>query len=373
MRLVPIESVRADCFLAKTIYDNDGRILLAEGSVLTSSLIKRIKSLQIYSIYIVDEYSDKEIEDVISPELRQKSIQLVKDIFKNSKTITLGSIDIFALNSRRRLEILQEKENYLCSLKDLSEEICHNILINKHISIGLVDIKNMDNYTYQHSVNVATLSVVLGVALGLSKTKLIDLCIGALLHDIGKVFVGKEIIQKPGALTDEEFAIIKTHPKLGYEYIKSYGDLKTHCKMIVLQHHERIDGSGYPNGLVKDDINLLARIVSIADVYDALTSDRPYKRAMCPNDAFEFILSKAGTMFDFELTKIFSRIMVPYPDGTIVELSNGCIARVEATHPLYPLRPTVKVIKSPNDCLNDKFIDLSKALSIVISSIIYEL
>ncbi|MGL5575017.1 MAG: HD-GYP domain-containing protein, partial [Sarcina sp.] len=358
MRLIPIECVKENTYLARTIYDNDGRILLKEGVKLSNNLISKIKELKIYSLYIIDEYSDKEINDIISPELRQKSIKLVKDIFENIEMMKLASVEFSALNQQKTFSDLKRKEDYFNTLKTLSEDLCFSILANKDISVGLVDIKNMDNYTYQHSVNVATLSVVLGVGIALPKTKLIDLCIGALLHDIGKVFVGKKIIQKPAGLTDDEFNIIKLHPQLGYDYIKNIPNIKTACKMVVLQHHERVDGTGYPNSLVEEDINLLARIVCIADVYDALTSDRPYKRAMCPNDAFEFILSKAGTMFDFNLVKVFSRIIVPYPIGTLVKLSDNSVGVVTKSHPLYPLRPMIKIINSKDSTLKNTIIDL---------------
>ena len=374
MRLIPIECVKEEeSYLARSLYDNEGRILLKEGCKLTKSLLKKIKDLKVYSLYIIDEYSDKEINDVISPELRQKSVKLIKDVFENAEMINLANVEFNSLNNKETLSGLKQKEEYLNTLKDLSEDICQNILSNKDISVSLVDIKNMDAYTYQHSVNVATLSVVMGIGIALPKEKLIDLCVGALLHDIGKVFVGKSIIQKPASLTDTELDVIKLHPKMGYDYMKNIPNLKTACKMVVLQHHERVDGTGYPNALVGEDINLLARIVSIADVYDALSSDRPYKRAMCPNDAFEFILSKAGTMFDFNLTKLFSRIIVPYPEGTIVNLSNNTTAVVKKTHPLYPLRPNVKVIKSDDETLMNSIIDLSESLAIVIQSIEYDI
>ncbi|MGL4759989.1 MAG: HD-GYP domain-containing protein [Sarcina sp.] len=374
MRIIPIECIKENTFLARTLYDAEGRILLKEGTQLSASLLKRIKKQKIYSLYIIDEYSDKEINDVISPELRQKSVKLIKEVFENNDALKLANSNFNSSGKKESLAEMKRKDEYFNTLKNLSEDLCENILENRDISVGLVDIKSMDIYTYQHSVNVATLSVALGIGIALPKSKLIDLCIGALLHDIGKVFVGKEIIQKPAELTEDEFNIIKMHPKMGYDYIKNIDNIKTACKMIVLQHHERIDGTGYPNSLVDDDINSLAKIVSIADVYDALTSDRPYKRAMCPNDAFEFILSKAGTMFDFSLTKIFSRIMIPYPEGTIVKLSNDSIAIVTKTHPLYPLRPTVRILKMDNNpALLNTHIDLSESLSIVIHGIEYNL
>ncbi|MGL4759988.1 MAG: HD-GYP domain-containing protein [Sarcina sp.] len=368
MRLIPLECVKEKQTMPSTVYNTNGRILLRKGIELNDSLIK---NLSLHSLYVKDEYSINEIPDVISPALRNKSVTLVKDIFENAEMLKLANVDFNSLSNKESATIVKKKEAYLDTVQDLSEDLCQSILANKDISGGLVDIKRMDTYTYQHSVNVATLSVIIGIAIGLSKDLLVDLCVGALLHDIGKVFISDEIIQKPGKLTDEEFNTIKSHPKLGYDYIKNIPTLKTRCKMVVLQHHEKMNGAGYPNALFKDDISILARIVSIADVYDALTSDRPYKRAMCPNDAFEFILSNAGTMFDFQLTKIFSRIIVPYPEGTLVKLSNDSIAVVKRTNPLYPLRPYVQVIKAEDDSIINSNIDLATSLSIVIQAIEY--
>ncbi|MGL5614626.1 MAG: HD-GYP domain-containing protein [Sarcina sp.] len=366
MRLVPIECVREGCYLGRTIYDSDGRILLRAGVKLSTSLIKRIKAVNIYSLYVTDDQTQKEIDEVISPELKQKSILLLKDVFTTFDKISNDST--ITNNSKKKFKLLEEKEKYLNSLEELSEELYENIISNKKLMIGLVDIKTMDAYTYQHSLNVAVISIVMGVGFKLPKRKLLDLCMGALLHDIGKIFIGKDIIQKPSRLTDAEFEAIKNHPKAGYDYLHKNDSISTSSKIVILQHHEKIDGSGYPKGLLGNDINLLAKIVAVADVYDALTSDRPYKLAMCPNEAFEFILSKADSMFDFEVTQIFSKVLVPYAKDSHVKLSNGDVAKVKKLHQFYPLRPYLEIIDSLEKSKIGTYLDLSKELSIVISS-----
>lgn len=369
MRLVPIECVKNDSLLAKTIYDEEGRILLRPGVRLTDPLIKKIKQLHIFSLYIIDEYSDYEIEDIIKPELRQKAIRVIKQTFTDIERVSL----VHDLKKRSLSDYSKEELDYFESINDIAEELIENILSNKNLLISLVDIKNMDNYTYQHSVNVAVLSLVLGISLNFPKYKLIQLCTGALLHDIGKSFIDKDIILKPDKLTPDEFEKIKSHPYKGYEFLGNiYNDASSNSKLIVLQHHERIDGLGYPLGLKGDKINYMAKIVSIADVYDALTSDRPYKRAMCPSDALEYIMSNSGTFFDYEIVKVFSRVIVPFPNGTIVCLSNGDIGIVQDTIPNYPLRPSVKILKSMNEDLIGSNINLLNELSIVISGIQYD-
>lgn len=362
MRLIPIECVRTGSYLGRTIYDNEGRALLKAGAILTENIINTIKKLNIYSIYIVDEYSELEIEDIIKPELRQKSVSLIKETFKN----------IERNSKNNNIKNLKETDMLFDDIKDLSEELLHNVLSNKNVLVSLVDIKSMDNYTYQHCVNVAILSLVLGIKYGLPRTDLLNLCIGALIHDVGKIFIPKEIITKKGPLTFDEYELVKSHSKKGYDYISKQYNIKTASKLIVLQHHERVDGYGYPSNLLPKDINLLSKIVAIADVYDALTSDRSYRRAMCPSDALEYIMANAGTMFDFELVQLFSKTIVAFPFGTIVKLSNGDVGVVQETIPNYPLRPNVKIIKSSDSKKEGSLIKLIDELSVVISDIQYE-
>lgn len=367
MRLVPIECVPEGCYLSRTIYDTEGRILLRRGTILKNSLINRIKNLKIYSLYISNTYTKQEIDEIISPELKQKSVLLVRDVFNTFDKISLASNQ--TNNSKTKLKNLEQKNNYLNSLEKLAEELYNSVISNKNLMAGLVDIKTMDAYTYQHCVNVALISTVIGSGFNLSKKQLINLCTGALLHDLGKIFVGKEIIQKPGKLTDAEFNIIKKHPRDGYDYIYNNNNISTSCKNIILQHHEKVDGTGYPLGLNGDKIDFFAKIVSIADVYDALISDRPYKRAMSPNEAFEFILANVNTMFDFEVAKVFSKVLMPYSKGTIVKLSNGDVGRVKRLHKSYPLRPCIEIIESKEPRKIGSTVDLLNELSIVISSV----
>lgn len=366
MRLVPIECVKDGCFLGKTIFDNNGRILLRDGIKLNSNLLRRVKQLGIYSIYITDEHSQKEIEDVIKPEIRQKSVRIIKDTFSNMQkyVYNIGP-------SKFSNDALKERESYFSSIKEVAEELLDDILGRKNIMINLVDIKSMDNYTYQHCVNVSVLALILGVQLQLRKSELLDLCIGSLLHDIGKVLIPKEILNKNGILTSEEFETIKAHSDKGYDYLKGSLEISPQARVIVLQHHEKVNGTGYPEGRNGDKITKLSKIVAIADVYDALTSDRPYRKAMSPNEALEYIFASGGTHFDYEIVKAFASVVIPYPEGTLVELSSGDIGVVEEVYPHYPLRPKLKIIKSSIKSKVGTLIDLVSELDLVINGVVY--
>jgi HD-GYP domain-containing protein (c-di-GMP phosphodiesterase class II) len=364
MRLVPINCIKPGSYLSKSIYDAEGRILLAQGVELTSLILNKIKHHGIMSLYIQDEYSDNEIEDIIQPELRQKAIQTVKNYFDYSNFKQAKNS-----NSNEKNNMQYE---YIKSLNEVAENIVEEIISQKEILINLVDIKIMDNYTYAHCVNVAVLSLVLGIEMGFNKKQLYDIAVGAMLHDIGKVFIPNDILNKKGGLTKNEFEIIKKHPQLGYDYLKDIYDINAFARGIVLQHHERLDGSGYPKGLEEDQIHTFAKIVAIADNYDALTSDRPYRKPISPNDALEYIMGSAGRFFDYDMVKAFMDKIIPYPIGTLVRLSNGCIGVIDAITPFSPLRPKVKVIMGNESFLKDEIIDLYENYSIVIEGVQYE-
>lgn len=371
MRLVPIECVREGSYLAKTIYDNEGRVLLREGVKLNGLLLKRIKHIKIFSIYINDEYSDNVIEEIIKPELRQKAIKTIKDTFVSFEKYNLYTSK--GTNSTKDSQFIKEKQKYFLSIGDIATNILEEIFSQKNALINIVDIKNLDSYTYQHSVNVAVLSLILGMQLQLPKPELYSLCLGALLHDIGKVFISNEIIQKYDKLTEREYDLIKEHSQKGYEYLKGSSDIPSPARIIALQHHERINGYGYPEGRKDHDINKLAKIVAIADVYDALTSDRPQRRALSPNESLEYIMASGGTLFDFNMVLAFSKAVVPYSEGTIVRLTNGDIAIVEENHPNYPLRPKLKIIKAvDNSTKKNTHIDLMEELDLVIDGVQYD-
>lgn len=361
MRLIPIQCVKENTILAKSIYDNDGKVLLKKGSVLKDAIIKKIKELNIYSIYIFDEYSNKVIEEVIKPEIRQKAIMAIKRNF----------ININPYNEFQKINYT-DQENEFNSIVYIAKELIEEILSQKDIMINLVDIKSKNNYIFQHSVNVAIISLIIGIKLNLHKFDLIDLCIGALLHDIGMIFVPVEILNKESELTEQEYDIVKKHTKEGYNFLRECFNISVTSVMIALQHHEKIGGQGYPEGKAGDEISKFGKIVAIADTYDALTAHRPYRDAMSPNEALEYLMASGGIQFDYKYVKIFSKIIVPYPEGTLVNLTNGEKAVIEKINPNFPLRPEVKIIRSKDKERINGIIKLEEELNIVIKDISYE-
>ncbi len=198
------------------------------------------------------------------------------------------SLDKVSLNTDYAGEILESVKNNRASLSCLSS------------------LNAYDKYTFTHSINVFLLSIALGSALGLDKNRLHDLGNSALFHDIGKTLIPKKILNKKTMLTDFEFALIKTHTTKGYLYAKEKLSIPEASLPGILQHHEKYDGSGYPSRIKQENIDIFARIISIADVYDAITSDRPYRKAQSHTEAIEFIRYTSGANFDPEIAAMFT-------------------------------------------------------------------
>ncbi len=368
MRLVPIEYVKPNTLLGKSLFDIDGRILLRAGVVLRENTIAKIKQINILSIYIVDKYSNEEIEDIIKPELRQKAIITIKEAFSN-----IGRLNTSDKGRNNEGDYTWQEQSYFYNIGKTAVALMEDIFNNKDVMLVLIDIRSMNNHIFSHSVNVAVIALTIGIAFKLQAKKLEALCIGALIHDIGKALLPKEILNKQGELNEEEKEIAKQHTRLGYKYLSSTYNINSLSKLIVLQHHERPDGKGYPDALNLDNILDLSSIVSISNAYDNLSTDLPDKRAMFPSDVLEYLMSNAGIMFDYNIVNIFCRIVIPFPKGTIVEISTGETAIVEETRPGFPLRPTVNIIGSPRISRVGIKVDLIKEISIVIIKVKYEM
>lgn len=324
VRFVATNCLREGMRLARPLYRNVDT-MLAAGVVLTERYIDSIQRCGFSGVYIDDELSaDIEIRTPISDELRCETTKSLTKI-----------IDLAASGTSTR--------QTMPSIAPQVESIVDELFENKDIMVNMLDLSSYDNYTCSHSLNVGILSIVLAMGMGFPRSETIGIGAGALLHDIGKVFVNKSILQKNGPLTDEEFEIVKNHPKDGYEYIsKRYHIPLRHCATI-LDHHEKFDGTGYPSGKIGTDISIFGRICAVADVYDALSSKRPYRDAMPPCECVEYIMGGSDTLFDPKVVDVFTQRIAPYPVGTSVKLSNGWVGLVVENYISYSLRPKVRI------------------------------
>lgn len=338
MKTIPIDQALEGMILAADVVSADDTIhaLTSVGTVLTASTIKRLQQYGVKELSIVSDDTPAEKRPVIeipkmtptiSEELRDEALDNLEELF----SIT----EIGEDTHHSAVKIVRH-------IDAIVERLVESVLDDKNSLVNVNDLRSYDEYTYHHSLSVAVLSIAIGQSYGLPSNELEQVGRSAIMHDIGKTAIPKNILNKPSRLSDKEFVQMKLHSEEGYKYLASnhIGD-KT-LQEIVLLHHEKFDGTGYPLGLKGNQIPLASRIISIADVYDALTSDRPYRSPMQESEAIEFIMANAGTHFDFDIVTAFLRKIDLYPVGSIVELSTGKFAVV--TDNTNSMRPVVRLL-----------------------------
>ncbi|AVP55346.1 HD family phosphohydrolase [Clostridium tetani] len=352
MRLEFIDKVKDNEVLGKSILSSDGQMLLRTGIKLTNNYLSKLKDMGVLYIYVEDKrLEDINVEDERLIELKQRTIKSVADISKN----------IHGYSEKKFKKAISSIENLVDYIIDIGD-------VNK----SLYDIKTHDNYTYLHSLDTCVMTSFLGISLGFKEDELKDLGIGASLHDIGKTQIPLKILNKKGKLNDEEFAEIKNHTLYGGKLLRNNKQISENVIDIVEQHHERIDGKGYPYKLHGDEISKYAKVVSLCDVYDAVSSDRCYRRKFSPNDAYELILGNSETMFDIEVVEKFKETFSIYPLGACVKLSNGVEGYVIHQNRGFPDRPLIRVLYDSDTREPVQFyeIDLLKHKNLVIKTIV---
>jgi len=313
--------------IGKNIIDGNDRVLLTAGQVLNDRYIKRIRDLYIDYIFIQD---DLEIEDPVPP-VRPATISKATESFKRcyQQCVKTGKVNVRAVESQ-------------------VDNIINDLLNNCEIMYGMSEVKEYDDYTYEHSVNVCVLSLILGIDQDYSKLQLQALGIGSMLHDIGKIKIPLEVINKPSQLTYEEFIEVKKHPLTGFKLATQSNDLPRGAGQAILQHHEHIDGRGYPRGIDEASIHEYGLIVAVADVFDALITDRPYRRGFSNYEAVQIIQGETGTHLSKRFVDALLRHVNLYPPGTVVILSNDDMAIVTQDNLSDRNRPRLKLLFDTN-------------------------
>ncbi len=327
---------------------DDGVVLLKEGVRLNDRLIRKIRELGFEYIYVRDpRFADVDLEEVISYDIRRQALVTLNESF---------------------YQIVRGKEAAAEPLKRLVDEIIDEVLSTKKSVVSLIQLRQHDDAVFSHSVNVAALSVFIGKFLRLSRQQLRVLALGSLMHDLGKIRVPLEVLNKPESLSEGEWGLIRKHPLWSEELMSEWVSEEAESVCIALQHHERLDGSGYPYGLSGEEIHFLSRICACADVYDALTVDRPYRKRFSYAEALEYLMGNASRLFDLQVVTTMVRHIAPYPVGETVRLTTGEIAVVVRLNEGLPIRPVVRVIRDPNGQPLEKprDLDLMKELTVAI-------
>ncbi len=355
MRLLAITKCQPGMRLGKHIFNEDGRILLGAKVELTEVLIRRLQEHGVDYICVEDERTEDVImPDVISERTRSRAIAQIRTSFRM----------VMEDGWRRRAagSLAKEfKEVLTMILDDLSEQ--------QDAMVMLMDMGVYDHYLYQHSLNVCIYACSLGMHIGYSRNDLYTLGLGALLHDIGKMRTPIDILNKKGKLTPEEFAVMQQHAEIGYRILKEEANIPLVSAHCALQHHERIDGSGYPRGLAGSEIHEFAQWIGLVDSYDAMTSHRVYRKAMLPHQAIESLYTGAGTLYTVDKVAAFRDKIAMYPLGITVSLTTGESGVVVDINASCPHRPIIRILEDQEGrTLKEPYeIDMSKQLSVMIT------
>jgi HD-GYP domain-containing protein (c-di-GMP phosphodiesterase class II) len=345
MRLVPLHRLNPGVPLGQDIYlPGSEAPLLRRGVKLDPRYVTALKLKGITSVWIQDDISEGLLPHrVLTPETQRQAV--------NSVTTALESATADLTAGRG---LTEEAVDELSKVAILIADEVHG---TPEMALHLADMMGADQYLVQHAIDVTALGTVLASRLfhqngwvdhtgqrrrGDVDPRLSKIALGLLLHDIGKLAIPSTILSKKEALTEEDWVEIRKHPQNGVDML---GDnVSFLIKAVVKQHHERWDGSGYPDGIAGDDIHQFARIAAVADVYDAATSERVYRRAMKTHEGVTLIERGYGTEFDPEVVEIFRRVVLPYPPGEEVTLADGRTGLVVSVDHRTPYEPTVRVV-----------------------------
>lgn len=329
---ISVDKCQSGMKMGQTVFNDYGAVIVSEGSILDDHMIRKLQVFRIPRVLIYKISDEKIIENNSRfVENYDVHVDIVKDVIKdisNGKTLDKQEIDNVIQT------VVEEKKE------------------NRDIVYCINQVRDKHEYTYVHSMNVSLLCMLIGKWLNFNEEKIKELSYAGLLHDIGKAKINVSILNKPGALTPEEFEEIKKHVLYGYRLIETIPGISKEISLGVLMHHEREDGSGYILGAKGEQISEYAKIIAVADVYDAMTSNRAYRERQCPFEVFEHIQEGTFGKFDPKITLTFLNNLAAYYVGDRCKLNNGQVAEIIRINSNFISRPLIKI--------EDDYIDLTK-------------
>ena len=329
MQRLGLNCLRPEMVAAMDMMEPGGRLLIRCGQALQESHIEAMRKFGFESAYVTlpGFLEQNPVDDFISPELRAEAIGLISQLYENfySKSDIDGA-----------------------PLRDLASRLVNEIILNRRCLFQFVDLRTPEQYLPAHVVNVTILSVLIGLKMDYTVVRLQELAIGTLLMDIGEMLIPAALLQKSSCLTAEEMEQIKQHPENGLDGLrKKLGALPATSRQVAYQHHESFDGKGYPRGCSGAAIHEYARIASVADMFDALVSDRPFRHYYLPHEALAILNALSSHLLDPEIIRLLLPRVAPYPVGSLVAVDSGEIGEVEALNPEHPARPIIRLLMDP--------------------------
>ncbi|MBO4421551.1 MAG: HD domain-containing protein [Lachnospiraceae bacterium] len=337
IRIVPIRKIKIGSRVLCDIYSKNGSVMLRRGNIMTEAIMEKLESVGVNRVLV--EAGTVELEDdeprktpLNNDGLPTDNIAQYRDDFLLKKEFEQGK------------DALLDKD--IDGAQDVAKGIAGKIQTSGSIKKELDELKYGTEGVVTHSLNTAVLAGAIGIENGFAPKDIEQLVIGGMLHDIGKLYIDPEILNKKGRLTEKEYEIMKTHAEEGYKKLCDNKGVTQKVRFMAFQHHENNDGTGYPKRLKGEQILWEARILHVVDVYEAMTAKRCYKDHLLPGDVMEFVMGKYSTMFDIKAMDMFLRTIPAYRKGDLVRLSDGTRCQVLESNPINSLRPLVVDLKT---------------------------
>ena len=354
MQRVSVGFLEAGMVAARNVHSAEGRLLVTKDTVLSEAMVANIQKTSLGSIYVRNPlFQDIEAEEVVTEDNRRKAVMALKS----------------AVTAYQKTKVLD-----IQPLKKVLRDLVVEIIRNRDSMIHQLDMRTLQDYVYAHSVNTCVLSVLIAVNLDYPEAKLTDLALGTMLHDIGMMMLPDALLLKMGNLTPEESKQVQQHPEDGFNILRTVREIPITVAHIAYQHHERVDGKGYPRNLTADKILEFAKVAAVADTFDALVSDRPYRKGMVPHEAYEVMMALADSYVDRDILHLFLTHVAIYPVGAVVQLDNGQYGVVTKVLPRLQTRPQVRLLTDRQGALlsEQTEIDLTQHLTLMITRVLKE-
>ncbi|MAG76306.1 MAG: phosphohydrolase [Colwelliaceae bacterium] len=349
---ISIDALKPGMYVKSISYQDKGFILKSEGYVLSIAKIMQLKDAGIKRV-IIDPDKKKAVEEVdkVMPNINSSPLSRLnkvrgkpeipmEDELKQAQALYGSAKD---LQSKILSNALTDKAVNAEEVRETTDAMVDSIFRNQDALACLSRLRSKSDYLMEHSLNCSILMAMFAKHLNFDRDVIEQLTLGAFLHDLGKVFIPSEILDKPGSLTPKEQSIVKTHVALGAKILEDTPHISHITMTCIKEHHERLDGSGYPKGLDDEDIGKYGRMMAIVDSYDAMTSDKCYKAAIHPTAAFKTLIQETNSAYDEALVEKFIQCLGVYPVGTLVQLNSGKIGLISELNREKPTSPIVKV------------------------------
>ena len=332
MKIVNTHKIEVGNTVAKDILTKHGSIFIAKGTVLTQHMIKKLIGIDIQEVYISEPQDLIDFRNIPKPDPREDIVEFT-DKYQHALLLTGEFLDTIASGKKLSTEMVRE----------IVDIVHAQIISTNNILSRLIYQRNDNIYLNKHSLNVAILAGVIGMWLNRSNGEIRRLIFAGLMHDIGKLKVPKRILDKPSSLTEEEFMEMQKHSTFGYQILSTKADISKDVALAVLQHHEREDGSGYPTGLKGTEIHLFSKILAVADVYDAMSSNKNYRDKFSPFQVVEQIAQNSFGSLDPRVSRVFLDNISRFYVGNRVILSDGRVGDIIYINPNNPTRPVIRI------------------------------